>query len=138
MNGHDGSPTRRVTSRAAELLRDAMALGELQFELFKSDCRESGRRLLVATVLLLAGGAIVLSTLPVGLIWVASLLNDTAGLSPPLAYLLATVLGLILGGACALAGVSFLRHAAGSFRRTREELSSNLSLFRRAVARSSK
>jgi len=44
----------------------------------------------------------------------------------------------VLGGACAFAGVWFLRHAAGSFRRTREELTSNLGLVRRALARSSK
>ena len=58
-----------------ELTHDIVSLAELQFELFRIDCREGLKRMLIPVALLLFAGIVAVGTVPIALMFIAELLD---------------------------------------------------------------
>jgi hypothetical protein len=119
-----------------ELTHDIVSLAELQFELFRIDCREGIRRILLPVALLLFAGIVAVGTVPVALMLLAEFLVQTAGLSRAAAFSIAAMSGFIVAVAIGVVGWSYLRGVVRVFERSREELTRNMTWIKRALRRS--
>ena len=136
MSRHNGSvPPNGVAKSMGELMHDIASLTELQFELFRIDCREGLKRLLIPVTLLLLAGIVAVGTVPVALILIAEVLAQVAGLSRPAAFSIAALSGLIVAAVLGVAGWSYIGGVARVFRRSREELSRNMTWIKHALER---
>ncbi|MGO9110975.1 MAG: phage holin family protein [Thermoguttaceae bacterium] len=118
-----------------ELTHDIVSLAELQFELFRSDCREGLKGLLIPVALLLFAGIVAAGTVPIALILLAELLAQAAGLSRAAAFSIAAVSGSIAAAALGVVGWSRIRGVASVFERSREELTRNMTWIKNALKR---
>ncbi len=75
-------PPNGVAKDVGELTHDIMSLVELQFELFRSDCRNALKGLLIPVVLLLVAAIVAAGTVPLVLIGIAEVLVQAGGLFP--------------------------------------------------------
>jgi len=138
MNQHNGSPPappNGVAKDMGELTHDIMSLAELQFELFRNDCRDGLKGLLIPVALLLAAGIAAVATVPIALILVAELLAQVAGLSRAAAFSIAALSGLIVAVALGVVGWSRIRGIGRVFERSREELTRNMTWIKHALKR---
>jgi hypothetical protein len=137
MNQRNGStlPPHGVAKGMGELMHDIVSLAELQFELFRIDCREGLRRMLVPVALLLFAGIVAAGTVPVALIAIAEFLTQVAGLSRPAAFFIAALSGLIVAVAAGVLGWFSLRGVVRVFARSREELTRNMAWIKQALQR---
>ena len=119
-----------------ELTHDIVSLVELQFELFRVDCREGLRRILIPVALLMSAGIVALGTVPIMLILIAEILTQAAGLSRAAAFSIAAMSGFIIALAIGVAGWSYMRGVVHVFERSREELTRNLIWIKHALKRS--
>ena len=87
------------------LAHDILSLAEMQLELFRVDCREGIRRILLPVALLLFAGIVAVGTVPIALILVAEFLVQSAGLSRAAAFSIAAMSGFIVAVAATLARV---------------------------------
>ncbi len=117
-----------------ELTHDILSLAELQFEVFRRDCREGLRGVLIPVTLLLFAGIVAAGTVPVALIVLAELLVQAGGLSRTAAFAVAAVSGLIVATALAVVGWSRIRGAATVFERSREELTRNMTWIKNVLS----
>ena len=125
MNLHNGStraPLNGVAKDIREVTRDIVSLTELQLELFRNDCREGLKGLLILVVLLLFAMIVAAGTVPVALIVLAELLSQAAGLSRAAAFAIAALGGFIVAAALGVAGWSRIRGVGRVFQPSREEL----------------
>jgi hypothetical protein len=115
-----------VAPRAAGLVRELLLLLELQARLLGLDARDFGRCAVAPCIAIIAAVVALLAAMTVALLGLAYLLVDEAGLSRVAALLLTAV--LCLGGSALVAVVSLrrLRAAASVFRRSQEELHTNM------------
>lgn len=120
----------------AELTHDTMSLAELQFELFRTECREGLKRMLIPMGLLVVAGIVAVGTVPIALILVAEFLAQAAGLSRAVAFSIAAMCGCIVASALGVVGWSYLRGIVRVFERSREELTRNMTWIKHALARS--
>ena len=67
-NGSTAAPPNGVAQDMGELTHDMVSLAELQFELFRTDCRKGLKGLLVPVALLLLAVIVAAGTVPVALI----------------------------------------------------------------------
>ncbi len=118
-----------------ELTHDIVSLAELQFELFRIDCREGLKRMLIPVALLLLAGIVAVGTVPVALILVAEFLVQAAGLSRAAAFSIAALGGFIVAAAMGVVGWSCLRGVVRVFERSREELTRNMTWIKHALKR---
>jgi hypothetical protein len=88
-----------------ELTHDIVSLAELQFELFRIDCREGLKRMLVPVAMLLVAGIVAVGTVPIALIFIAEFLTQAAGLSRAATFSIATMSGF------GVALVTWIKHA---------------------------
>ena len=116
-----------------ELTHDIVSLAELQFELFRIDCREGLKRMLIPVALLLLAGIVAVGTVPVALIIIAEFLTQAAGLSRAAAYSIAALSGLIVAVAMGVVGWSSMRGVVRVFERSREELTLNMTWIKHAL-----
>jgi hypothetical protein len=138
MNRRNGSTTSAanvVAKGMGELTHDIVSLAGLQFELFRIDCREGIRRILIPTALLLFAGIVAVGTVPIAMILVAEFLVQVAGLSRAAAFSIAALSGFIAAVATGVVGWSCLRGAVGMFERSREELTRNMTWIKHALKR---
>jgi hypothetical protein len=137
MSRRNGSapPPDGVTKGMGELMHDIVSLAELQFELFRSDCREGLKRMLIPVALLLAAGIVAAGTVPIALILVAEFLAQAAGLSRAAAFSIAAIGGFIVAAAIGLAGWSHIRGVVRVFERSREELTRNMAWIKHTLKR---
>jgi hypothetical protein len=71
MNRHNGSipaPPNGVAKGMVELTHDIRSLVELQIGLFRKDCRDALKRLLIPVTMLLLAGIVAAATVPIALI----------------------------------------------------------------------
>lgn len=139
MNRCNGSTLSRpngVAKCMAELTHDTMSLAELQFELFRTECREGIKRMLISMGLLVVAGIVAVGTVPIALMLVAEFLAQVAGLSRAAAFSIAAMSGFIVASALGVAGWSYLRGVARVFERSREELTRNMTWIKHALTRS--
>jgi hypothetical protein len=134
-NGSTPSPPHGVAKGMAELAHDIVSLAELQFELFRRDCREGLKRMLIPVALLLAAGIVAAGTVPIALILVAEFLVQTAGLSRAAAFSIAAMSGFIVAVAIGVVGWSYLRGVVRVFERSSEELTRNMTWIKHALKR---
>jgi hypothetical protein len=118
-----------------ELTHDIVSLAELQFELFRIDCREGIRRILIPTALLLFAGIVAVGTVPIAMILVAEFLVQVAGLSRAAAFSIAALSGFIVALAMGVVGWFCLRGVVHAFVRSREELTRNMAWIKHALKR---
>jgi len=134
-NGSTQSPPKGVAKGMGELAHDIVSLAELQLELFRVDCREGLRRILIPVALLLCAGIVAVGTVPIALILVAEFLAQAAGLSRAAAFSIAAMSGVIVALAIGVVGWSYLRGVVRVFERSREELASNMTWIKHALKR---
>jgi hypothetical protein len=134
-NGSTLSPSNGVAKGMDELTHDIVSLAELQFELFRIDCREGLKRMLIPGALLLFAGIVAIGTVPIALMLIAELLTQAAGLSRAVAFSIAALSGFIVALAMGLVGWSYLRGVVRVFERSREELTRNMTWIKHALKR---
>jgi hypothetical protein len=135
-NGSTQSSPNGVAKGMGELTHDIVSLVELQFELFRVDCRNGLRRILIPVALLLIAGIVALGTVPIVLILLAEFLTQAAGLSRAVAFLIAALSGFIVASAIGVAGWCYMRGVVHLFERSREELANNMIWIKHALKRS--
>ena len=128
-------PANGVAQDVGELTHDLMSLAELQFELFRSDCRNGLKELLIPVGLLLFAAIVAAGTVPLALICLAEVLVQAAGLSRAAAFSLAALGGFISAVALGLVGWSYLREIVHVFEHSREELTHNIAWIKHALKR---
>jgi len=116
------------------VVRDVVALTELQVELLQVDAREAVRRVLMPLALMFAAGVVALCTVPMLLLLIAEVLVATTGMPYWLALLIVVILGFVVAGIVALLGWESLRSPLGAFQRSRDELARNIDWLKRTVA----
>ena len=138
MNRRNGStpPPNGVAKDMGELTHDIVSLAELQFELFRSDCRKGLKGLLMPAALLLFAGIVAAGTVPVALICLAELLAQAAGLSRAAAFSIAALGGFMVATALAVVGWSRIRGVDRVFARSRDELTRNMTWIKHVLKRS--
>ena len=134
-NGSTQSSPNGVAKGMGELTHDIVSLAELQFELFRIDCREGIRRILIPVALLLFAGIVAVGTVPIALILVAEFLTQTAGLSRAEAFSIAAMSGFLVALAMGAVGWFYLRRVVRVFERSREELTRNMTWIKHALKR---
>ena len=134
-NGSTPSPPNGVAKDMGELTHDIMSLAELQFELFRIDCREGLKRMLVPVAMLLVAGIVAVGTVPIALIFIAEFLTQAAGLSRAAAFSIVALSGFIVALAMGVVGWSYLRGGVRVFERSREELTRNMTWIKHALKR---
>jgi formate hydrogenlyase subunit 3/multisubunit Na+/H+ antiporter MnhD subunit len=134
-NGSTSAPPNGVAKGMGELTHDIVSLAELQFELFRIDCREGLNRMLIPVALLLFAGIVAIGTVPVALIFIAEFLEQAAGLSRAAAYSIAAMGGFIVAVAMGVVGWSYMRVVVRVFERSREELTCNMAWIKHALKR---
>jgi hypothetical protein len=118
-----------------ELAHDIVSLAELQLELFRVDCREGLRQIMIPVALLLFAGVVATGTVPIALILVAEFLTQATSLSRAAAFSIAAMSGVIVALAIGVVGWSYLRGVVRVFERSREELTSNMTWIKHALKR---
>jgi len=136
-NGSTRSPPNGVAKNMGELTHDIVSLAELQFELFRIDCRDGLKRILIPVAMLLVAGIVTAGTVPIVLILFAELLVQTANLSRAAAFSIAALGGFIVAAAMGLVGWSYARGVVRVFERSREELAGNMTWIKHALKRPS-
>lgn len=131
-NGHEPSP-RAVAHNLSELLHDSLTLGDLQLRLAWADLRKLIAELIYPGALLLIGGVLVLSCVPIALATIALTLVETTKLTLAQSFGLTLAGGLIVGGAVALAAVLWLRRGIYPFKRSLEECDANVKWLRKLL-----
>ncbi len=119
-----------VVGNIADFGNDITTLVELQAKLAAYDAREAATRATVPLILLGVGGVVALASLPVILIGLADLIASTAHLSSGASQLIVGLVALALAGLACLFGARGSLRSLDSFRRSREELTRNLSWIR--------
>lgn len=125
-----------MVGNIAEFGNDIATLVELQAKLAAHDAKECVGRATLPVVLLAAGGAVALASLPLLLLGMADLIARLSGLPDWGSRLI--VAAVALGGAAIVAFVSY-KEAIGSitsFRRSTEEFTRNLSWVRTVLVHS--
>jgi hypothetical protein len=103
-NGSTPSPPNGAAKDMGELTHDIVSLAELQFELFRIDCREGLKRMLVPVAMLLVAGIVAGGTVPIALIFIAEFLTQAAGLSRAAAFSIVALSGFIVALAMGVVG----------------------------------
>lgn len=132
-NGSTPSPPNGVAKNMGELTHDIMSLAEFQFELFRIDCREGVKQMLIPVGLLLLAGSVAVGTVPIALVCIAEFLVQATGLSRAAAYAIAATGGFIAAAAVGVAGWFSIHALARVFERSREELTDNMTWIKRAL-----
>ena len=117
------------------LTHDIVSLAELQYELFRNDCRAGLKGLLIPVVLLLAAGIVAFGTVPIALILVAEFLVQAAGLSRAAAFSIAAMSGFIAATVIGVVGWLHIRGVGRVFQRSRDELTRNLTWIKDTLKR---
>ena len=134
-NGSTLSPPNEVAKGMGELTHDIVSLAELQFELFRIDCREGIKRMLIPVALLLVAGIVAVGTVPIALLFIVELLTQAAGLSRAVALSIAAFFGFIVVVVMGVVGWSCMRRIVRVFDRSREEWARNMTWIKHALKR---
>jgi uncharacterized membrane protein YqjE len=126
----NGSAEGKVVSGIAEFINDIVALAELQAKLALLDLKECLEKARLWLALVVVGIFFILASLPVALFGVAELVAVALKISTGWALLMTGVVVLIVAGMVVVVSAYRLVPSVSSFRRSREELSRNLSWIR--------
>jgi hypothetical protein len=129
-NGTNHGSPLGVVSNIADFSNDIATLAELQAKLAAYDAKEAASRATIPLIILGAGSVLAVASLPVILIGVAELIATSAGISTGKAQLIVGLVALLLAVLACLFGARGSLQSLDSFRRSREELTRNLSWIR--------
>jgi hypothetical protein len=138
MNRHNGStptPPDTLAKDLGEVTRDIVSLAELQWELFRNDCRKGLNGLSTGVAMLLFAGIVAAGAAPVALMFVAELLAQAAGLSRAAAFSIAALGGLLAAAALGAAGWFCIRGVGRDFQPSCEELARNATWLKHVLQR---
>lgn len=128
-------PPVGVAKSIGSMISDVVSLSELQVQLFKRDTSEALQRTYIGAGIVVIGSLIILSSLPIGLMALGHLLQQTFELSLATAFFIVFVTGMVLGGLAALLGVRKLKKVGNVYQRSEEELSQNVQWLKSALKR---
>ncbi|WZP00470.1 phage holin family protein [Isosphaeraceae bacterium EP7] len=126
-NNGIATPLEGVVESVAGLGGDIASLAELQGKLALADLRESTSQATVPATLLATGVVVALSTVPVALVGLAYLVAESTGWRTSLAFLATAAAALAVALVVSYVGYLGLTKSFGSFRRSRDELTRNVS-----------
>ncbi len=127
---HPAASPLTVVSNLADFGNDIATLAELQAKLAAYDAKEAAARAIGPMVILGVSAAVALASLPVILIGLADLIAANSRISSGTAQLIVGLSALILAAVAGFLGVRGSVRSLDSFRRSREELTRNLSWIR--------
>jgi len=116
----NGSPPKRVAANFSELAGDVARLVELQAAMLKADVLASYRKLTRGLILIAAGAAVAIGSIPVLLVAVAAVLNAAFDLGWAGSAAIAGATGLLIATIAAYVGVSAARSSQPLTRSMRE------------------
>lgn len=131
----DGSPIRELQSNTRMLVRDILALADLQLQLFRADGREMARKAAPNLVLAAVGFVIVASSLPLFMVGLAYALVELAGFPIWAAMFTSAVIGIILGAIAVVVGIKQLQSLSGIWQRSTGELRENVEFLKETLKR---
>lgn len=119
-----------LVGNIADFGNDIATLAELQAKLTLLDAKEAASKAVTPLILLGGGLAVALGSLPVVLIGLADMIARAAKVPAGTAQLVVGLVALALGGLVAYLGLKGSTRSLGSFRRSSEELTRNISWIR--------
>jgi hypothetical protein len=119
-----------MVGNIADFGNDIATLAELQAKLTALDARDCAARAATPVIILGAGVALALGSLPVILIGLADVIAANTKLSSGTAQLIVGLVALVVAGVGGYFGLKGTIRSLDSFRRSREELIRNLSWIR--------
>lgn len=132
-NGSAPSPFGGLAENMGQLMHDIVSLAGLQLELFRSDCRQGLKRILIPVAMLLVAGIVAAGTVPISLMLIAELLAQATGLSRAAAFSIAALSGIIAALAVGAVGWFSIRTVARGFERSHDELTRNITWIKGAL-----
>lgn len=129
------SPLTELQSNTRMLVRDVLALADLQLQLFAADGREMARKATPRLVAAVAGLVIAMSGLPLLLVGLAYALVEVAGFPVWLAMLCGAVTGIIIGGVTALIALQRLKPLMDIWKRSAVDLRENVDFLKETLKR---
>lgn len=134
----NGSVPRSAARSMADILHDVVSLAELQGRLLSVDLQKALTAISTPLVVLVAGLALAVCCLPIGLVSIALLLESAANLSRVAAFWITFLGGLIVSLLMAGGAIAWLRSGPAFFESSRSEWSANLNCLKSALRRSSR
>ena len=119
-----------MVGNIAEFGNDVVTLVELQAQLAAYDTKDCLGRATIPAVALAAGAVVALGTVPVILLGLADLIASAAQISVGATRLIVGLVTLGAAGAIGFLALRAVTSSLDSFRRTREELTRNVSWLR--------
>ena len=116
-----------LVSNIADFGNDIASLAELQAKLTLLDAKDAASKATLPVILLGGGVALALGSLPVILIGLADVLADALKVPGGVMQLGVGLMALVMAGVVAYIGLKGSTTSLGSFRRSSEELTRNLS-----------
>jgi hypothetical protein len=133
-DGREEAPAAVFARNFSDCARDIVSLAELQSRLLSLDLKQVVRQAAVPAALAGTALAVLLGSVPIMLMTIAYALVDVAGWSRWAAFLLATVIGLILGSGLAAGAYAIFRNSFNALDRSRKELADNLRWLKEALS----
>ena len=125
-NGKRQAPASRIVRNMGDFAHDVLVLAELQARLAALDLQQTARQSILPTVLVAVGLGLLAGSFPVLLATIAFALIEGADWPAWAGFLLATVIGLLLGAGVCAAAYGIFRKTATGLERSRKELSDNV------------
>ena len=119
-------PHRAVVKNLGELGRDAITLAELQYELFKLDVAESGKRVMRWGLIMGVALVLAVACLPVLLFGLSLLVQRLTDWPQWVALLATSTAGIVIAVMCGYVSWRLLQSSLKQFRRSQTELQQNL------------
>lgn len=117
---------RGVADGIGDVVSDITSLAELQFDLFKLDCSESKRRMILPTIVIGVAVLFTVGMVPVFLLLLSSILYEAANFSISASIAISLGIGLVAAMSAFWFGLKGLRKALAYFERSSEELKRNV------------
>lgn len=132
-NGAPENASRGFARGVGDFSHDVLTLAELQAQLLAADVKECRQHLLGPALLLLGGAAVSLACVPIALAALALFLVQFFNTSYASGFLLASVVGAILGVLLSAAGWRHVGRQLAVLRRSKHELIRNLSWIKKVL-----
>ncbi len=131
--GTQQSASRGFATGAGNVVHDVLTLAELQVQLLAIDVRECRARMTVPVLLLLGGFAIAFACFPIGLVAFALCLIQFFNTSYATGFLIAFLVGAILGTLMSIVGWRRVSKRMAVLKRSQHELARNLQWIKKVI-----
>ena len=125
--------SRGFARGVGDFAHDVLTLAELQAQLLAADAQECRQRVLIPALLLFGGLAVSLACFPVGLAALALYLVQSYKMSYATGFLIASIVGAVLGSLLSVFGCFQVRKSLAVLQRSQHELIRNLRWIRKVL-----